>query len=88
VQPGGRISIDARFEEDGMLALSVVDNGKGVEPKDLQLIFEAYFSKREGGTGLGLALVRRIVDEHGGHVHAENNPGGGLRLELRLPTEA
>lgn len=88
VQPGGQIAIDARFDEEHMLVLSVVDNGKGVDPKDLDLIFEAYFSKREGGTGLGLALVRRIVDEHGGRVHAENNPGGGLRLELRLPTEA
>ena len=88
VQPGGHIEIEAHVDARNFLVLSVLDNGRGVDAKELDLIFDAYFSKREGGTGLGLALVRRIIEEHGGKIHAENNPEGGLRLELTLPVEA
>ncbi len=87
VEPGGAITIQSNLGQDSMVELSVEDNGKGVAPENLELIFEPYFTKREGGTGLGLALVRRIVEEHGGTVVAKHNAGGGLKLELRLPTE-
>jgi signal transduction histidine kinase len=85
---GGRISISSRLDGDGMLVLSVSDDGKGVEPANLELIFEPYFTKRDGGTGLGLALVRRIMEEHGGRIVASNNPEGGLTMELSIPAEA
>jgi signal transduction histidine kinase len=84
VGSGGRIRIRARLEE-GLLTVAVIDDGKGVEPGNLELIFEPYFTKRDGGTGLGLALVRRILDEHGGRIHARNNPEGGLTMEMTLP---
>ncbi len=87
VEPGGAITIHSKLGQDSMVELFVEDNGKGVAPENLELIFEPYFTKREGGTGLGLALVRRIVEEHGGTVNAKHNPAGGLKLELRLPTE-
>lgn len=86
VSAHGSITVNAR-EEVGHFVISVIDDGTGVEPENLELIFEPYFSKREGGTGLGLALVRRIVEEHGGKVLAANNPEGGLKLELSLPLE-
>lgn len=88
VLPGGRIDIHAHQGSDGMVSIVVIDNGRGVNPEHLELIFEAYFSQREGGTGLGLALVRRIIEEHGGKALAKNNQEGGLMLELRLPMEA
>jgi signal transduction histidine kinase len=85
VGAGGRIRIRARLDEGGALRLSVIDNGKGVDPENLELIFEPYFTKRDGGTGLGLALVRRILEEHGGRIQARNNPEGGLSMEVELP---
>jgi nitrogen fixation/metabolism regulation signal transduction histidine kinase len=85
VGPGGRIRIRARIEEGGVLRLAVIDDGKGVDPENLELIFEPYFTKRHGGTGLGLALVRRILDEHGGRIEARNNPEGGLTMDMTMP---
>ena len=92
VPPGGRIAFSARLEtsegvESERIAVAVKDNGVGIDPDHMDLIFEPYFSKREGGTGLGLSLVRRIVDEHGGRVRAANNPEGGASLEFTLPVE-
>jgi nitrogen fixation/metabolism regulation signal transduction histidine kinase len=85
---GGNISIRSRIDAQGNLIMLVSDDGKGVDPGNLELIFEPYFTKRDGGTGLGLALVRRILEEHGGHIVASNNPEGGLTMELSLPAEA
>jgi signal transduction histidine kinase len=48
-------------------------------------VFEPYFSKRPGGTGLGLALARRIVEEHGGKIRAENNSAGGSCFTVTIP---
>ncbi|HKP97442.1 MAG TPA: ATP-binding protein [Fibrobacteria bacterium] len=88
VAPGGNIILLSRLDGLGNLRLTVSDDGKGVEPGNLELIFEPYFTKRDGGTGLGLALVRRILEEHGGRIVASNNPEGGLTMELSLPAEA
>ena len=82
---GGRIRIRARKDAEAVLRLAVTDDGKGVDPENLDRIFEPYFTKRAGGTGLGLALVRRILDDHGGSIHAQNNPEGGLTMEMALP---
>ncbi len=66
--------------------LSVEDEGPGLEPADAARLFEPYFSRREGGVGLGLAMVKRIVEEHGGRVEASNRTDGpGARFVLRLP---
>ena len=91
VGPGGLIRLRARMEKadgpdaGGSLKLAVTDDGKGVEPDHLELIFEPYFTKRDGGTGLGLALARRILEEHGGRIHARNNPEGGVTMEMAMP---
>ena len=85
VQRGGQIGIRARVDGSGSLSMAISDDGKGVDPGNLELIFEPYFTKRHGGTGLGLALVRRILEEHGGRILAANNPEGGLTMEVMLP---
>jgi len=68
-----------------MHRIMVADNGPGIDEQDLPLLFDPYFSRRQGGTGLGLALVRRIAEEHGGSVIASNLASGGACFTLSLP---
>jgi len=70
--------------------LRVLDRGPGVPPELRERIFEPFYrlpgaSEREGGVGLGLALVRSIVQRHGGTVHCEDRPGGGAQFVVNLP---
>jgi signal transduction histidine kinase len=70
--------------------LWVEDRGPGVPVALRERIFEAFYrlpgaSEREGGVGLGLSLVKTIVERHGGRVHCEDRPGGGARFVVNLP---
>jgi len=84
-----RLSIEQRAIER-VAVLWVEDRGPGVPADQRERIFEAFYrlpgaSEREGGVGLGLSLVKTIVERHGGHVHCEDRPGGGARFVVRLP---
>ncbi len=72
------------------VTISVEDTGAGLDAADLPRLFEPYFSKREGGVGLGLAMVKRIVEEHGGRVSAGSRTDGtaGARFTMTLPAAA
>jgi signal transduction histidine kinase len=86
---GGRIVLNTRREGTGLL-ITVTDNGPGIAEEDLENIFKPYFSKRPGGTGLGLTLARRIVEQHGGRIQAQSRNqtgGGGAYFEILLPNE-
>ncbi|HSP14429.1 MAG TPA: ATP-binding protein [Thermoanaerobaculia bacterium] len=65
--------------------IAVADRGRGFSAEDLPRIFEPFFSRRKGGTGLGLALVQQIVQEHGGEVVAANRSGGGAEVKISIP---
>jgi two-component system sensor histidine kinase FlrB len=67
------------------IAIEVRDTGPGIASADLPRIFEAGFSTRPGSSGLGLAVCHRIVEQHGGSIDAESNPGYGAIFRLRLP---
>jgi len=70
---------------DGIARIAVLDSGPGVRPENLQRIFDPYFSTHDTGTGLGLPIARRIVEEHGGGIIARNRPEGGLEVTITLP---
>jgi two-component system sensor histidine kinase HydH len=71
--------------ERGKLTLRVRDHGAGLPPGSEQKIFEAFHTTRAHGTGLGLAVARRIVELHGGKLSAENHPEGGAVFTLVIP---
>jgi PAS domain S-box-containing protein len=85
---GGTVTLEAgEMQEDGRrwLVCSVSDGGPGFGTADTEMIFEPFFSKRRGGTGLGLTIVRRVVDDHGGEVSVSDRPGGGGMVRIKLP---
>ncbi len=75
-------------EERGHLVLTVRDRGPGVPDEQRTRIFEPFFTTRTRGTGLGLAVSRRIVEMHGGTIEAKERPGGGSVFTVRLPDAA
>jgi PAS domain S-box-containing protein len=75
----------ARDPGPGTVEIAVSDTGPGIPPEDLKRIFTPFFTLKEGGTGLGLALVQKTILALGGRVDAENREGGGARFALRLP---
>jgi len=88
--PGGEITVEAR-EEGGALALRVTDTGVGIAPEDQEAIFHEFHQIRapgvakQEGTGLGLALSRRLVELHGGTLMVASEPGRGSRFTARFP---
>jgi PAS domain S-box-containing protein len=83
---GGVVSISAEVTAGGRWArIAVEDRGPGFREDDLLRVFEPFFTRRRGGTGLGLSVVQRIVDEHGGTVVASNREGGGASMVVMLP---
>jgi signal transduction histidine kinase len=70
------------------MTIEVADRGCGL-PADLgDRIFEPFVSTKEGGTGLGLPICKRIIEEHGGELVAQNRAGGGAVFTIRLPVAA
>jgi two-component system sensor histidine kinase PilS (NtrC family) len=81
---GGTLHI--RLKPEGRDAvLSVCDEGRGIGDEDLRRVFEPFQSRSPMGTGLGLAVVYRIVHEHGGDIVLKTAPGSGTEIEVRLP---
>jgi len=77
--------VEVRASREGdVLTVTVLDLGEGVPEESLERIFEPFFTTRTRGTGLGLAVARRIVELHGGSLTAGNRPGGGAEFRLTL----
>ncbi|MEZ5399996.1 MAG: HAMP domain-containing sensor histidine kinase [Bryobacteraceae bacterium] len=85
-EEGGSVEIDAAYAEGGAIAILIADDGPGISPKVLERIFEPRFSTRARRSGLGLHIVKTIVETAGGTVAAENRPGArGAQFRISLP---
>ena len=80
---GGTITIETKGAGE-YVEISVADTGPGILPVDLPKVFDPFFTKRAEGTGLGLTIVHRIIDEHDGHIEVESSPGGTV-FNVTLP---
>ena len=69
----------------GAIEISFTDNGPGIPEDDLTRIFDPYFTTREEGTGLGLAMVKNVILQHGGQIRADNSPAGGAIFTMIFP---
>jgi two-component system, sporulation sensor kinase D len=84
VRSGGTISL-VLTSEDGYADLSVSDTGPGIPPEDHERVFEPFYTTKDQGCGLGLALVKRFTEEAGGTATCEASEGRGARFRVRLP---
>ncbi len=83
---GGKIILGACFDrENEAFRLTFSDKGQGILPQDMGKIFQPYFTTKEAGIGLGLAITERIVKEHGGEITVESQPGEGTTFTVVLP---
>jgi signal transduction histidine kinase len=82
--PDGAVTVRGRRDGDAVL-LDVEDTGPGVDAHTRQRLFEPLITTKDKGIGLGLALVKRIAERHGGSVEYSDRPGGGARFTVRLP---
>jgi len=84
---GGCIEVSLEMVSENELLLRICNEGETLERQVVERAFEPFFTTKPRGSGLGLGLVRRIVEEHGGTVCLEARPGGGACLKMALPRE-
>lgn len=81
---GGHVVVSTRDDPHSTVVV-VDDDGPGIPPEDRPRIFELFFTRKRGGTGLGLPLARRAIHDHGGELEVLDRPGGGARFVVHLP---
>ncbi len=85
---GGTLRVGVRREHPGAVVVTFLDEGSGMTNEEIQKAFEPFQSSFDGGTGLGLAVVFRIVQEHGGNIKVRSRPGEGTEVTVILPAAA
>ena len=83
--PDGGELILTTHREERWAVLDVTDTGTGIAPENLTHIFDAFFSTRSGGSGLGLPTARKIIEAHGGSISVESDLGKGSKFRIRIP---
>ena len=85
---GGSIVLTAGRQPDGHVCVSVEDTGCGIPPELHSRVFRAFFTTKSNGTGLGLPITKKIVEDHGGTIRLESEPGRGSRFTILFPARA
>jgi len=83
----GEITIKTEHDHRGIL-ITIMDTGVGISDEEKEHVFEPFFTKKQRGTGLGLAVVKKIIDNHNGKITITNREGGGTVFSLWLPMNA
>jgi two-component system nitrogen regulation sensor histidine kinase NtrY len=86
-ESAGTIEVRLERREPHEVAIAVRDTGSGMDRETLEHLFEPYFSTKNTGTGLGMAIARRTVEDHGGRICADSEPGRGTTITIILPGE-
>jgi signal transduction histidine kinase len=81
---GGAVQIQAEMVSDRAL-VHIRDNGTGIPEEQIQKLFDPFFTTRSKGTGLGLTIVNRIIQEHNGRIRVTSVPGEGSTFTVELP---
>jgi signal transduction histidine kinase len=81
----GELSVTSKRTENGQLLISVSDSGIGLPGEEPERIFEAFFTTKPQGTGMGLSISRRIIESHGGRLWAGSRTGRGATFQFTLP---
>src|SRR5262245_27748352 len=84
---GGQLMIRTAAEGD-TVAITLVDTGIGMDERTASKMFEAFFSTKPGGSGLGLPTTQKIIDAHGGRIHVQSELGRGTQITIELPVPA
>ena len=87
-ETGGRLTVASKMTEDGQLLISVSDMGIGLSLDAAERMFQAFFTTKPQGTGMGLSISRRIIASHGGRLWASPNTERGATFQFTLPVEA
>jgi signal transduction histidine kinase len=81
---GGDLTVRL-YASGGEARITVEDTGTGISEEDRKQLFRPFFTTRERGVGMGLAICRRIAEENGGSIAVESEPGKGSRFTIKLP---
>jgi two-component system sensor histidine kinase HydH len=84
LKEGGKLTIEFSPGTDNLTVI-ISDNGAGIEKMDLPKIYDPYFTSKPAGTGLGLAVVQKIMEAHGGRINVESTAGEGTKVFLYFP---
>ncbi|MFH1266421.1 MAG: ATP-binding protein [Planctomycetota bacterium] len=84
---GGQLVVRTSVIGEGV-ALDLIDTGCGIDEETLGHIFDAFYSTKRGGSGLGLPTTRKIIEAHGGRIQVQSEPGRGTQFTIRLPVPA
>jgi two-component system, NtrC family, sensor histidine kinase HydH len=84
---GGVLELQT-YLRDGQVMLDIIDTGEGMSRETQDKMFDAFYSTKPGGCGLGLPTVRKIVEAHGGSILCDSEPGRGTRFSISLPVAA
>lgn len=85
MEQGGLLRVSLKRRDDRTIRITVADTGAGIRKEDLPRVFDPYFTTKPSGTGIGLPIVQKIVEAHGGEILLESEPGKGTAATLLLP---